>query len=104
MANYRPVALICIACEVMESLLRVSILNHLSKNAVITEQQHGFLARHSTGTQLLECLDEWSAAIERGDCIDACYIDFSRAFDSFSLTKLPMGLMVYIKLGYHHFC
>jgi hypothetical protein len=94
-ANYRPVALTCIACKVMESLLRVPILNHLSKNAVITEQQHGFLARHSTGTQLLECLDEWSAAIERGDCIDACYIDFSRAFDSVSLPKLLNKLAAY---------
>jgi hypothetical protein len=81
------VALTSIACKVMESLLRDPIMDYLLRNDLISPHQHGFLSKHSTASQLLECLDEWTLGIEHMDCIDACYIDFSRAFDTVSLPK-----------------
>ena len=79
----------------MESIIRDSILEHLSTNNLITPCQHGFLKKHSTGSQLLECINDFTDAIERGNCVDVCFIDFRRAFDTVSLPKLLHKLSAY---------
>jgi ribonuclease P/MRP protein subunit RPP40 len=79
----------------MESIVRDALSAHLNNNNLITSAQHGFLANHSTGAQLLECLNDWSIAVEEGECVDVCYIDFARAFDSVSLPKLIQKLSSY---------
>ena len=93
--NYRPVALTCIACKIMESILRDEIITFLIKHDLINKSQHGFLAKHSTGTQLLECLNDWTRAAELGMLTDVCYIDFSKAFDSVSIPKLLYKMSCY---------
>ena len=62
-SNYRPISLTCIVCKVMESIVRDQMLTYLLTNDLITSQQHGFLKRHSTSSQLLECIDDWSLAV-----------------------------------------
>ena len=52
--NYRPISLTCCCCKLMESIIKDQMLSYLIQNNLITKQQHGFLARHSTCTQLLE--------------------------------------------------
>ena len=54
-----------------------------------------FLKQHSTGTQLLECLYDWSDAYENGECVDVCYIDFAKEFDSLSILKLIYKLKTF---------
>ena len=44
--------------------------------------------KHSSGSQLLECIDDFTDAIEHGDCIDICLIYFRGAFDLVSVPKL----------------
>ena len=94
-ANYRPVALTSVACKIMESVLRDYILAYLTKYKLINKCQHGFLKNHSTGCQLLECLENWTMAVENKMNIDICYIDFSKAFDSVSIPKLIYKLSKY---------
>jgi hypothetical protein len=94
-SNYRPISLTSIACKIMESVVRDALLTHFNTHKLISVDQHGFLAKHSTGSQLLECLNDWTAAIEQNRCVDVCYIDFSRAFDSVSLPKLIQKLVAY---------
>ena len=53
------------------------------------------MTSHSTGSQLLECVNDWTDAAERGSCTDVCYIDFSHAYDSVSLPKLVQKLVAY---------
>ncbi|MCP4584377.1 reverse transcriptase domain-containing protein, partial [Pseudoalteromonas sp.] len=50
--------------------------------------QHGFLKGRSTVTQLLECLHDWTSAIDSGQFVDVLYVDISKAFDSVSHPKL----------------
>jgi len=57
-ANYRPISLTCIACKVMESVIKDRLITYLLENELITKQQHGFLAKHSTCSKLLECVNE----------------------------------------------
>ena len=71
------------------------MLLHFDNNNLINPDQHGFLTSHSTGSQLLKCVNDWTDAAERGNYTDVCYIDFSHAFDSVSLPKLVQKLVAY---------
>ena len=51
-ANYRPISLTCICCKIMEHVIKSQLLCYLMQNNLITEHQHGFLAKHSTCMQL----------------------------------------------------
>jgi len=86
--NYRPISLTCICCKVMESVVKEQTLTFLLKNNKITKQQHGFLARHSTCTELLESTNEWLLKLNSRSSVDVIYIDFRRAFDSVVHSKL----------------
>ena len=55
---------------------------------LITKQQHAFISRHSTTSNLLECKSDWSLALNHKTSVDVIYIDFARAFDSVVHAKL----------------
>jgi len=86
--NYRPISLTCVCCKIMESIIKQKMLDYLLHNKLISKHQHGFLSNHSTCTQLLECVNDWSLAIHNSYSVDVAYIDFSKAFDSVCHTKL----------------
>jgi hypothetical protein len=72
----------------MESVIKDELLTYLLSNGVITRHQHGFLRRRSTGTQLLDCLNDWTLNLENKLSSDVVYIDFAKAFDSVVHSKL----------------
>ena len=92
----------CISSPHLRYLLRS---RPLSANGLISQHQHGFLAKHSTCTQLLETVNDWSIASLNRHVVDVVYFDFAKAFDSVSHTTnlcvsfKPMVLMVH----YSHF-
>jgi len=46
----------------MEHVIKGQLLEFL-KNNLISEHQHGFQAKHSTCTHLIECVDDWTLAL-----------------------------------------
>lgn len=86
--NYRPISLTCICCKVMESVIKKQVLTFLLAHGKITKQQHGFLAKHSTCSQIIECINDWSLALNIRKQVDVVYIDFCKAFDSVVHSKL----------------
>jgi len=62
-SNYWPISLTCIACKVMERIIVQRMLNYLKANNILTRQQHGFMARRSTTSNLLDSLNDWTLAI-----------------------------------------
>lgn len=94
-SNYRPISLTCIACKVMESIIKDKLIAYLLENSLITRQQHGFLAKHSTCSQLLECVNDWSIELNLRHSVDVAYIDFQKAFDSVVHSKLCYKLKSY---------
>ncbi len=80
--NYRPISLTCTCCKVMESIIKDQMLDYLMVNKLISSQQHGFLTNHSTCSQLIECTNDWTLALDMHNSVDVAYIDFSKAFDS----------------------
>jgi hypothetical protein len=93
--NYRPISLTCSCCRVMERIINCRLINYLLEHQFITRHQHGFLRKHSTCSNLLETVNDWSIALDRHLITDAVYIDFQKAFDSVSHPKLISKLESY---------
>ena len=70
------------------------MLDFLLSNKLISRQQHDFLAKHSTCTQLLETID-WSIALRNCHFVGVVYVDFAEAFDTVSHTKLIHKMRAY---------
>jgi hypothetical protein len=61
------------------------------------------LKRHSTSTNLLESLHDWSISLSNSKSINIAYIDFKSAFDCISHPKLLIKLSSYgIKGNLYH--
>ena len=94
-SNYRPISLTCVCCRVMERIINVQLLNYLYLHGLISKFQHGFLHKHSRCTNLLESVYDWSVALNNKLTIDIIYVDFQKAFDSVSHSKLLIKLEGY---------
>ena len=68
--NYRPISLTSIPCKVMESIIRDNIINYLTVNDLIRSTQHGFMAKKSCTTNLLEFLEKVTKILDDGDLVD----------------------------------
>ena len=80
--NYRPVSLTSISCKLLESIITDEIRTFMETNNLFNKCQHGFRNKRSCVTQLLEVLNDFSRLVEKGECIDVIYLDFSKAFDT----------------------
>ena len=65
----------------MEHCVRNHIVNHMMINNLFSSQQYGFIKGRSTVLQMLNVMDVWTNAIDKGDSIDTVYLDFTKAFD-----------------------
>jgi len=87
-SNYRPVSLTSIFSKVMERIIVVDVLSYCRKHNLISKQQHGFLSKRSTVSNLLDCINDWTIALMNHDSVVTAYIDFQKAFDSVCHAKL----------------
>jgi hypothetical protein len=55
--NYRPVSLTSLVCKILKSIKRDSILEHINKNSLKRDTQHGFTKKRSCSINLLEFLE-----------------------------------------------
>ena len=74
-ASYRPVSLTAIPSKVLESSVRDHLLHHFSSAGMSHDAQHGFLPESSCSSQLIEAMEDWSAAVEDGYPLDVAYLD-----------------------------
>jgi len=79
----------------MESLVRQSLTAFLDRNDVISKKQHGFVKGRSCLTNLLECFEYWTKALDKGFGIDLLYLDFRKAFNSIPIKRLIEKLKSY---------
>ncbi len=56
-------------------------MDHLLKNDLLHQSQHGFMARRSCTTNLLEFLELLTSAVDAGDSVNVIFLDFAKAFD-----------------------
>jgi hypothetical protein len=70
-------------------------VSFLVEKGLISKHQHAFIKNHSTATNLLECLQDWSVGLNSRTQTDIIYIDFAKAFDSIVTSKLIYKLEFY---------
>ena len=87
-ANYPPISLTSVFSKLMEWVINGQILDYLQRYKLLSGQQHGFSAKRSTVTNLLDCLSDWTLALDNHQSVTVAYIDYSKAFDIVSRTKL----------------
>ena len=90
-----PISLTCVVSKVLESIIRDSMLHHLTVNGLISQQQHGFLPHRSCTSQLLTALNDWTCSLDQGYPIDVIYFDFRKAFDTVLHARLLLKLKEY---------
>lgn len=77
--NYRPISLLSAIPKVFESIIQNSVYSSLSEH--LLANQHGFMKRKSTVTNLLVYSDYLFNSMDKRTQVDAIYTDFRKAFD-----------------------
>lgn len=78
-SNYRGIAMQSVLPKVLDRLLTLKLYEHLDD--LLPLQQHGFRAKKSTTTNLLEKVQYMFQHLKKSTCIDVIYFDYSKAFD-----------------------
>ena len=93
--NYRPVSLTSQVGKLFERIMRDYLVKFLEENKLLRDSQHGFRTKRSCLTNLLEFLDLVSDYVDEGIPVDAVYLDFQKAFDKVSHSKLLFKMARY---------
>ncbi|KAG8276518.1 hypothetical protein J6590_108834 [Homalodisca vitripennis] len=96
-SNYRPISQISTFSKVIEKIVLNRLLNYMTYNNLLTDQQHGFTKNKSTSTALISFIEYVIDQIEAKNTTTAIFLDLSKAFDTLDheqlLTKLnTMGV------------
>ena len=84
--NYRPVALTSHLIKVFERVMRRVLVDHIERQGLLPDGQHGSRALRSTLTQLLTHWDSILDGLEKVDGVDTVYLDFSKWEDLLSVS------------------
>ena len=78
--------------RVFERILVKELTFYLTKYSLLSNSQFGFRSGKSVEIQLLKCYSQWITAIDEHRFIDIIYLDYAKAFDKVSHTKLLVKL------------
>ena len=65
----------------LEHILVSQIMDHLDRQNILHDNQHGFHAKRSCETQPLMTTDDIAKYLNQGKQVDMGILDFSKAFD-----------------------
>ena len=93
--NYRPITITSVICRVLEKIVKANIMNHVTKNNLLSNKQHGFVSGRSCLTNLLETMEYITKLTDLGVPVDEIFLDFSKAFDKVPHQRLLFKLHKY---------
>ena len=70
-------------------------MKYLEQHHILTDHQHGFRAKRSTETQLIQTIHDISKSLDEKKTVDMAILDFTKAFD-----KVPHKIQIH-KLKYY---
>ena len=79
----------------LEHIIVSQIMDHVDSQNLLHENQHGFSAKRSCGSQLLMTTNDISKSLNSGKQVDMVILDFSKAFDKDSHKRLSLKLKYY---------
>ena len=94
-ANYRPISLTSTSCKCMEKIIAWELTEFfVETHSDVLSNQHGFLPSRSVSSNLLQCLESWTKALDEGYPVDV-YLDFEKAFDTVPIQRMLFKLNHY---------
>lgn len=94
--NYRPISKLPIFSKILEKIVHEQLYDCVK--SIITENQHGFMKKRSTVSNLAVFTEYISKSMDKRIQVDAIYTDFSKAFDKIDHILLLSKLLA---LGIH---
>ena len=79
--NFRPISILPTISKVLESVIHERLLEHCTRNNVITERQAAYLKGDSTITQLLYIVHKIRSNWNKNMITHGLFLDVSSAFD-----------------------
>jgi hypothetical protein len=77
-----------VGSKLFEKGIKKELVKHLNFHKILDPSQHGFLEKHSTCSNLIEAMSDWTRNIDRKTGTLVAYVDFQKAFDKVSFPKL----------------
>ena len=87
-SNYRPISLTSLVVKILETVIKRQLVGHLETNGLLLNSQYGFREKRSCLTNLIQFYDEIMQNFNNHDCMDVVFLDFQKAFDKVSHSKL----------------
>ena len=78
--NYRPVSLLSHMSQVFERIIFSQINEYIEP--FLSNLLIGVRKNHNTQHCLLKMLEKWKEALDKGNFVDAVFMDLSKAFDT----------------------
>ena len=94
-SNYRPISLLPSISKIFESVIYQQLMKYLLENKLLSSQQYGFRANHSTELAALNLIDRLTYDLDNGKIPTNIYIDRSKAFDTLQHETLLNKLAYY---------
>ena len=94
-SNYRPISLTTVISKLLEHIIHSHIMKHLEQHHILTDHQHGFCAKRSTETQLIQTVHDISKSLDEKKSVDMAILDFTKAFDIVPHKRLIHKLKYY---------
>lgn len=95
--SYRPISLLSACVKALEHVIFKHISQFIDQNNIIDSRQHGFRRGLSTITQLLETIHDFGTILDKQGQVDVIFLDFEKAFDRVSHSKLLLKLKAILK-------
>ena len=80
-SNYTPIFLTPVISKLLKYIIHTHIMKHLEQHHILTDHQHGFRAKRSTETQLIQTVHDISKSLDEEKSVDMTTLDFTKAFD-----------------------
>ena len=74
-------------------------MKHLEQHHILNDHQHGFRAKRSTETQLIQTVHDISKYLDEKKYVDMAILDFTKAFDKVPYKRLIHKLKYYGIIG-----
>ena len=94
-SNYRPISLLPTISKIVERAIYNQLFIYFTGNNLLSEQQYGFRAKHSTELAAIKLVDYINKEMDNKHTPVNIYIDLSKAFDTINYEILLYKLEYY---------
>ena len=82
LTNYRPISVLSAISKLFEKAVYNRLIAFINKHEILSKRQFGFRAKHSTFMPIVKLTEDICNAFDKGNLLQDCFWDLSKAFDT----------------------